>query len=663
MLTDNLFTKVESQWDLERLTEAIAEIKAREGDRTRLATIEKIVLCGLLCGYQPEDLIEQLPGESYGLVVNLTWRIHRYLEKIVTHKLNIDLPETSDILSLLTIAGYNKSIEIIPQKISSNKFPCQANSSTTDEKFASNNNNISTIELKLESATKLQRLDRNHNKLTVSKTHQPVHCPQTDILANSFLPPTIDAELLPSVSRWTTIGGMVTLGLVGIAVTLAAIVKYDVTLKADAVVRPEGEIKLVHASSEGKVKSILVRENQSVRKGDVIAYLDNAELENQKQQIATHLHQSQLQLAKIDAQINSLDKQIVAETEKSDRAIASARAELERTQIDERQEELTTQAQIEEATAELNIARQELAKAQTELQSVEANLKSTEVSLASAKTKRDRYQKILSSGAISQEQFEEAQLEVEREQQNLASQQAAVLGQKQTIQGQQQGIEVALAKLSRVRAALNSSDASIKIARQAIEREKANKNATLASYLREKEVLSQQRIEIEKQIAKERQQLQQLKREINQTALRATADGTVLQLNLRNPSQVVNSQDTIAEIAPDSTNLTVKAQVNPQDRDRLTLGQSVKLKVDACPYPDYGILSGKVTAISADTIAATDKEHKYYTAEISLSATTLNKGDRSCQLRSGMEANADIITKAETPLQFFIRQARLFTDW
>lgn len=58
-----------------------------------------------------------------------------------------------------------------------------------------------------------------------------------------------------------------------------------------------------------------------------------------------------------------------------------------------------------------------------------------------------------------------------------------------------------------------------------------------------------------------------------------------------------------------------------------------------------------------------NSKQKYYSAEILPTAETLVKGKKKCQLRSGMEATADIITKAETPLQFLLRKARLITDF
>lgn len=337
---------------------------------------------------------------------------------------------------------------------------------------------------------------------------------------------------------------------------------------------------------------------------------------------------------------------------------------MRQTQTKYQQDSLTTQAQIEEADAQLNIARQELAKAQTELRSFQASLSAAEAGLIAAKSKRDRYQKILNSGAISQEQFDEAQLAVQKEQENLKSQEASLLGQQQTIEGQRQQLKVAQAKLSQAQATsiTVTDNTPIEIAKQAIEREKATKNSTVTSYIREKKDLVQQKIALEKQILQKQQQTEQLEENIKQSILRATADGKILELNLRNQNQVVNPQDTITKIVPHTANLIIKAQVKPKDRQRIDVGQLVKVKINACPHPDYGVLTGKVNNISADTIKLSENEPVNYTIDVIPNTSTLIQNHNTCQLQLGMTADASIVTKAETPLQFLLRQSRLVRD-
>ena len=73
-------------------------------------------------------------------------------------------------------------------------------------------------------------------------------------------------------------GGLFFIGTVGAAVNLAAVIKYNVTVDVHATVRPLGERRIVQAALAGIVKSILVKENQVVKKGQAIALIDPTQL-------------------------------------------------------------------------------------------------------------------------------------------------------------------------------------------------------------------------------------------------------------------------------------------------------------------------------------------------------------------------------------------------
>ncbi|HEY9674773.1 MAG TPA: biotin/lipoyl-binding protein, partial [Waterburya sp.] len=252
-------------------------------------------------------------------------------------------------------------------------------------------------------------------------------------LNSELLHPVESDEFLPPISGWTTLGGMFLVGTVGVAFTLAAVTKYNITVKAAATVRPSGEIRIVQAALEGTIKTISVKENQVVKQGDAIATIDGSQLQTKKSQLQGNIQQNQQQLVQIAAQLRALDGQIAAEADRSNRAVASAEAELNRTQRDYQDKNITANSEVQEAEANIKIAQDELQKAQTELKSAQANVRATEASLKAAMVKRDRYQTIAQSGSISQNQLDEAQLTVTQQQQALESQKAAVESQQQVI--------------------------------------------------------------------------------------------------------------------------------------------------------------------------------------------------------------------------------------
>ncbi|WP_017315237.1 HlyD family efflux transporter periplasmic adaptor subunit [Mastigocladopsis repens] len=491
-----------------------------------------------------------------------------------------------------------------------------------------------------------------------------------------FLRPVESDEFLPPISRWTTLGGLFLVGSFGAVFTLATVIKYNVTVKASATVRPIGELRIVQAASEGTVKSILVKENQVVKQGDSIASIDNSQLQTKKSQLIGNIQQNQLQFAQQDAQIRALDGQIAAETDRSNRAVASAQADLNRTESDYQERKVTANSELQEAEANIKIAQNELQKAQAQLQSAEANARSTEAALKSAILKRDRYQTIAQSGSISQNQLEETQLAVAQQEQALESQKATVESQKQEIERQQQTVEAAYARRQKALAAINPSNAVISIAKEKIATERATGGTNLARLNQERESLLQRKIEIRNQISSTQQDLIQVNTELQKTIIRTPEAGTILKLELRNPGQVVSAGDAIAQIAPSHAPMVIKARVAAQDISNVKVCKAEKvsecqqgkvlLRISAYPYPDYGTLSGSVRAITADAITPQSNSSgavvPYFEVTIQPEKLSLEKGGISYPIQPGMEVTADIISREEKLLTFILRKARLLTD-
>ncbi|MGH2413697.1 MAG: HlyD family secretion protein, partial [Microcystaceae cyanobacterium] len=323
----------------------------------------------------------------------------------------------------------------------------------------------------------------------------------------------------------------------------------------------------------------------------------------------------------------------------------------------------------------LSSAQQDWQKSQKELESAEANLKSSEASLKAARTKRDRYQDAAELGALSQDQLSEAQLAVEQQEQAVQAQTATVEAQKKTIAERQQAVQAAVARRQRARAALNPTQSEVAIASEQIAQEKASEKATLATLNKEREALIQQQIELQKKLDRDTRELQQVEIDLSQTTLKATADGIIAKLNLRNPGQTVRSGEEIAQIVPSHSPLVMKASVSPQDIGKLAVGQPVQMRVSACPYPDYGTLKGVVSQISKDTNKSTENREAiatsptsnqqlaFYEVTIKPTRLVLGKGNNQCAVQLGMEGRADIISREETVLQFLLRRARLIADF
>jgi multidrug efflux pump subunit AcrA (membrane-fusion protein) len=162
--------------------------------------------------------------------------------------------------------------------------------------------------------------------------------------------------------------------------------------------------------------------------------------------------------------------------------------------------------------------------------------------------------------------------------------------------------------------------------------------------------------------------------ELKPTTILAPIAGTIQELNLRNQYQVVHPGDRVAQIVPQNAALEIKAIVAPGDIDNVKVGQIVQMRVSACTYTDLGVLGGKVTNVAADAkqlernggnnTARQPQAAMNSTYEVTIKPDTLmlGNGATKCQIRSGMEGRAEIISKEETVLQFVLRKARLLVN-
>lgn len=174
-------------------------------------------------------------------------------------------------------------------------------------------------------------------------------------------------EFLPSVRPWVRGAGFLVVGGFVAGVALLAVWPYRVIVRATGSVRPSGEIRLVHAPRDGKVRQVLVQPNQVVEKGALLAVLDAADLEGRRlklQQAGTALASQQAsQRRENQAALQAAG----LEVEKAEASYALARSEYQR------YSQLTnsgaaSREQMEEKAAAQSVARSNLAKAQRDLE-------------------------------------------------------------------------------------------------------------------------------------------------------------------------------------------------------------------------------------------------------------------------------------------------------
>jgi multidrug resistance efflux pump len=158
-----------------------------------------------------------------------------------------------------------------------------------------------------------------------------------------------------------------------------------------------------------------------------------------------------------------------------------------------------------------------------------------------------------------------------------------------------------------------------------------------------------------------RSALADVNRLIDQAAIRSPVAATVVSTQLNHAGQVVNAGEVIADLAPLQAPLVIKAQIPAKEVGNIRAGQRAYLRIGACPLSRFGLLKGRVAAISADsaTAAGGAGTGPLYELTIQPEGRELRQGRERCALRIGMDLQADVLTRRTSLLGFLSSKLRL----
>jgi hemolysin D len=149
--------------------------------------------------------------------------------------------------------------------------------------------------------------------------------------------------------------------------------------------------------------------------------------------------------------------------------------------------------------------------------------------------------------------------------------------------------------------------------------------------------------------------------------LRAPVDGTVQQLTLSTIGGVVQPAQALMVIVPDKAQVVVEAQILNKDIGFIREGQSVRVKLEAYNFTDYGLIEGVVETISRDAIDLSQsggplKDDKgrpvqvglVYAARIRLLTHTIRIAGRDQAIGPGLAVQAEIKTGERRIIQYLL---------
>jgi HlyD family secretion protein len=417
--------------------------------------------------------------------------------------------------------------------------------------------------------------------------------------------------------------------------------KIDEVGHAQGQLVPKGETYKVDPLEMGKVANIAVKEGQSVKAGQVLVELDTqlaaAEVDRLEQMLSAsqiELSQKQTLLEKAKMEAGTRSQIAQAEIRSSKAAIAQVNAKIAATRslIEENQ---VVVAALKERTERLKPLTETVGKLIEQRQ-------------ADAKAQKERLERLaplLKDGAISKELVYQAQ-------QNLRDRQSAIT-------------QTQLAEAANTTEQLFQAQQNLRDRQSAITQNEGELEQTLAEVARLQAALTQKEAEARRIQLESQQQIQQLevditqlkakiaetknllttaKTKLQQRYLYAPIDGVVSSLNVRNKGEVVQPGQTLAEIAPQNAPLVLSASLPNREAGFVKVGMPVQIKLEAYPYQDYGVISGKVTSISPDA-KLDERLGLVYRVKVELDRNYVTDNNRHVQFKAGQTGSADIMLR------------------
>lgn len=438
---------------------------------------------------------------------------------------------------------------------------------------------------------------------------------------HAFLPAALEImETPPSPGLRYLLLGLC--GLFTIALIWSVVGKVDVVATASGKVIPSGNVKLIQTIEIGSVRAIHITNGQHVKKGQVLIELDPTISSADAAQAAQGLASAELIAARNAALISHLKGRSGRFVPPSGvaPALSHVQSDYVRTAIAEYEgQRASLVQQQQQARADLAASLAEIAKLEQTLPLVNEQLAGL-VQLAA----QGYYSKL--------KLIEYKQLKVEH----------------------LQNIEVQRAGAAKARAAIATLSAEIARLRGSFGKTSADELAQA------RDRAGQAREEVTKSAQRSRFQ-----------RLTAPVSGTVQQLAVSTIGGVVQPAQTLLVIVPDNAQPQVEVYIVNKDIGFVHPGQNVRIKLEAYPFTDYGIIPGVVEHISRDAIdlgqsrpvtapgeapagRTTAPQGLVYAARIRLLKNSIRVRGIDQPIGSGLAAQAEIKTGQRRIIQYLL---------
>ena len=465
-------------------------------------------------------------------------------------------------------------------------------------------------------------------------------------------------ELLNTLPRvWSRGLVYLLIALISIGLPWSIFAKIDETGTARGKIEPKGKTLEIDTAVSGKVVEILAEEGQVVQKGQELLKIESKTVASQLTQEREKLAGQQNQLIQLKSLKNKHLQTLDSQQQQNQAQTIEKQAQLE-------QARAGVESSTEMFASQQDEKQAQLQQAEKAIKTSQANYELAKVRVKSTAEKIPRYRQAHKDGAISQDRLmeaiqlaQEAKKEEEKAQSELEQAKSSlteVQSSYQTLVSEQaMEDEQAKLRLSEQEGSSASLQQTNKLALLKTEEKLQDTEAQIAA--------------LEGEIAQTRNQVKSLKFQLTQYTLKAPVTGTIYAFPIQNAEATVESGDTIAKIARVKNNLypesdlVLRAKMPSSETAFLKTGLPAKIKLDAYPFQDYGIVDGHVSWISPDSKVASnpqtgqmDEPGEFFELEISVDRVYLATASEQILITPGQTATAEVVVRQRRLIDYFL---------
>ena len=465
-------------------------------------------------------------------------------------------------------------------------------------------------------------------------------------------------ELLNTFPRvWSR--GFIYLLIIIMAVALpwTILAKIDETGTAKGKIEPKGKTLKIDTAVSGKVTQILAKEGQVVQAGQELLKIESEAVVSQLKQQREKLAGQNNQLAQLESlknkhlqTLDSRQKQNQSQTVEKQALLGQAQQSVDSFEQMYSSQKLEKQAQLEQA--------------QKAIQTSQAAHELAKIRLQSATEKIPRYRKAFQDGAISQDRLLETTLLAQEAQKELEKTGFELEQARSSLKEIQSSYQLLVSKQ-----ADENKQARLRLLEQQGGYSSLLHSNNLALLKTEEELdnTEAQVASLKGEIAQTKNQIKSLEFQLTQYTVTAPVTGTIFEFPIQNAAASVDSGETIAAIAQlennlyPASNLVLRARMPSSQTAFLEIGLPAKIKLDAYPFQDYGIVEGHVSWISPDSKVAQDpqsmqpvEQSEFFELEISLNQASLTTKNEQIPITPGQTAIAEVVIRQRRLIDYFL---------